>query len=161
MLFLDFQHEGQRRREQTMLPDTAVNRKRLQKVIDGIESDIANGVFDYEATFNKKLPPKKEPVPSKEEVELGRGQEKQTPSVSDFAELWFAESQVSWRRSYKITQRGALDKYILPFFNDRMVSSITKADVLAFRASLSKVPARKANETLSNRRINSIMKPMC
>lgn len=160
MLFLDFQHEGQRRREQTMLPDTAVNRKRLQKVIDSIESDIANGVFDYEATFNKKLPPKKAQLPSKEEVELVRAQEKQTPSVSDFAELWYAESQVSWRRSYKITQRGALDKYILPFFKDRMVSSITKADVLAFRASLSKVPARKANETLSNRRINSIMKPM-
>ena len=41
-----------------------------------------------------------------------------------------------------------------------MVGSITKADVLAFRASLAKVPARKSTGTLSNRRVNSVMKPL-
>ena len=80
--------------------------------------------------------------------------------VSDFAEVWFVEAEVTWRRSYSITQRGALDKYLIPFFGDKEVGQITKADVLAFRASLAKVPARKSSNTLSNRRINSIMKPL-
>ena len=67
---------------------------------------------------------------------------------------------MSWRRSYSITQRGALDKYLIPYFGEKMVGQITKADVLAFRASLAKVTARKSSNTLSNRRINSVMKPL-
>lgn len=46
-----------------------------------------------------------------------------------------------------------------PHFGDRPVGEITKSDVLAFRAHLAKVPARSEDTTLSNRRINAIMKP--
>ena len=67
---------------------------------------------------------------------------------------------MSWRRSYSITQRGALDKYLIPFFGEKEVGQITKADTLAFRASLAKVPVRKSSKTLSNRRVNSVMKPL-
>jgi len=74
--------------------------------------------------------------------------------------MWFAESEVSWRRSYRVTQRGSLDQYLIPYFGEKEVGHITKADVLAFRASLAKVPARKSLSTLSNRRINSVMKPL-
>ena len=51
-------------------------------------------------------------------------------------------------------------KYLIPFFGDKEVGQITKSDVLAFRASLAKVTARKPDSTLSNRRINSVMKPL-
>jgi integrase len=49
---------------------------------------------------------------------------------------------------------------VIPFFGDKEVGHITKADVLAFRATLAKVPARKSENTLSNRRVNAVMKPL-
>ena len=56
LLFLDFKYHGQRLREQTALPDTEPNRKRLQKALERIEGEIALGTFDYEKTFGKPLP---------------------------------------------------------------------------------------------------------
>jgi integrase len=171
-LFMDFKFNGVRMREQTALPDTPANRKRLQKVLERIEGEMALGCFDYEKTFGKPMPTKA----STDELVADGGvaalsgagstgltvlpsSKANTPLFRDFANQWFTESEVSWRRSYVITQRGALDKYLIPHFGDKVVGSITKADVLAFRASLAKVPARN-NETLSNRRINSVMKPL-
>jgi integrase len=67
---------------------------------------------------------------------------------------------VQWRRSYCITQRGTLDKYLIPEFGDKPLAQINKADVLAFRAKLATLQARKAESTLSNRRINAVLKPL-
>jgi len=50
-LFLDFRHQGRRCREYTALPDSAVNRQRLQKTLLRIEQQIKEGTFDYAATF--------------------------------------------------------------------------------------------------------------
>jgi len=165
---MDFKFNGVRMREQTALTDTPANRKRLQKVLERIEGEIALGCFDYQKTFGKPMPTKV----SADELAAGAvagsgsngltvlpGSKADTPLFREFANQWFTESEVSWRRSYVITQRGALDKYLIPHFGEKVVGSITNADVLAFRASLAKVPARN-NETLSNRRINSIMKPL-
>ena len=46
-LFMDFRLNGKRVREYTALPDTPPNRKRLQKALDRIETEIALGSFDY------------------------------------------------------------------------------------------------------------------
>ena len=54
-LFMDFRYGGKRLREYTMLPDNPTNRKRLQKALDRIESEIAVGTFDYAKTFGKPL----------------------------------------------------------------------------------------------------------
>lgn len=163
-LFLDFRYAGQRLREYTALPDTPTNRKRLQKALDRIEAEIALGSFDYQKTFGKPLPVKKSAAAAADEANASeavtRTSATGTPLFREFAEQWFDEAQVSWRRSYRITQRGALDKYLIPCFGDKEVGQITKADVLAFRASLAKVTARKSSNTLSNRRINSVMKPL-
>lgn len=51
LLFLDFRYRDVRCREQTALPDTAMNRKKVQKVLDRIEADIASGTFDYRKYF--------------------------------------------------------------------------------------------------------------
>lgn len=162
LLFLDFKFLGKRLREQTTLPDTPANRKRLQKALDRIETEIALGSFDYEKTFGKPMP---QPQVDASETDVGPlsssvGPTADTPLFRDFAQVWFAEAEVSWRRSYTITQRGAIDKYLIPFFGDKAVGQISKADVLAFRASLAKVPARKSDSTLSNRRVNAVMKPL-
>jgi integrase len=165
LLFLDFVLQGQRMREQTALPDTPVNRKRLQKALERIEGEIALGTFDYQKTFGKPLPstqPVSEAAAEEGSSELQRNPMSRTgtPTFKEFADMWFSESEVSWRRSYKVTQRGSIDQYLVPYFGEKEVGQITKADVLAFRATLAKVTTRKSQSTLSNRRINSVMKPL-
>ena len=162
---MDFRYAGQRLREYTMLPDTLTNRKRLQKALDRIETEIALGTFDYTKTFGKALP--QPDVKSVEEMTGATSQQgapvfsrNGTPLFREFAELWFCEVQVSWRRSYRITQRGVIDKYLIAFFGNKEVGHINKADILEFRAYLAKVTKRKSESTLSNRRVNAVMKPL-
>ena len=164
-IFMDFRYAGQRLREYTMLPDSLANRKRLQKALDRIETEIALGTFDYAKTFGKSLP---QPEAKSGEELLGATipqgapvfSRNGTPHFREFAELWFSEVEVSWRRSYRITQRGVIDKYLIPFFGNKEVGHISKADILEFRASLAKVTKRKSDSTLSNRRVNAVMKPL-
>jgi integrase len=49
MLFIDFRYRSQRCRELTALADSPANRKRLQKLLDRIEAEIAAGTFNYRA----------------------------------------------------------------------------------------------------------------
>jgi integrase len=79
---------------------------------------------------------------------------------ADFAETWFAECEAGWRPRYQDSVRGALDQHILPVFGSRQVHEIRRADVLAFRAALSKKPGRGGNR-LSNIRINALMLWLC
>lgn len=173
-LFMDFRFAGQRLREYTVLPDTLANRKRLQKALERIETEIAMGSFDYAKTFGKPLsasadsdkatdnsssqPPSQLSQPT--QAVAFNGSNVTTPTMGEFANQWYAETEITWRRSYRITQRGVLDKYILPAFGDKSLGAITKADVLAFRAEVSKRPNRGEKSTLSTRRINAIMKPL-
>lgn len=164
-LFMDFRFSGQRLREYTTLPDSPANRKRLQKALDRIEAEIALGTFDYQKTFGKPLPSRDPAAEAAEEASAPDLQRQPTtrtgtPTFKEFAEQWFAESEVSWRRSYRVTQRGSIDQYLIPYFGEKEVGQITKADVLAFRATLAKVTTRKSQSTLSNRRINSVLKPL-
>jgi integrase len=164
-LFMDFKYHGQRLREQTALPDNPSNRKRLQKALDKIEIDIALGAFDYEKTFGKPLPQQEgKDAPDNAQfqptVMVAHAVAAPTPNFREFANQWYGESEVTWRRSYKITQRGAMDKYILPYFGDKQLGMVTKADVLAFRAELFKLKGRVKNANMSARRINAVMKPL-
>ena len=55
-LQIDFQYMGTRCREQTALPDTAANRKTLEKLIQKIEAEILLGTFVYSNYFpNSKM----------------------------------------------------------------------------------------------------------
>ena len=51
LLFIDFRYQGQRCREQTLLPDTPTNRKKLEKVLAKIEAEINAGTFVYANYF--------------------------------------------------------------------------------------------------------------
>ena len=173
-LFMDFKFQGKRLREQTTLSDTPANRKRLQKAMDRIDAEIAVGTFDYAKTFSKPLPvstdtdsetndsgalPSAQPFQAAQAVGFN-GQSVVTPTMAEFANQWYSENEITWRRSYRITQRGVLDKYILPSFGDKSLGAISKADVLSFRSEVSKNLGRGAKGTLSSRRINAIMKPL-
>ncbi len=172
-LFMDFKYQGKRFREQTTLTDTLVNRKRLQKALGRIETEIALGSFDYAKTFGKPMSAADLPMPTDDSSSpppsplsplaqgvAFNGVNVMTPTMGEFSNQWYAETEITWRRSYRITQRGVLDKYILPAFGDKSLGAITKADVLAFRAEVSKRPNRGEKSTLSTRRINAIMKPL-
>ena len=55
-LFMDFRIDGARCREQTSLPDNAVNRRKLEKLLAQVELEIKLGKFNYASHFpNSKL----------------------------------------------------------------------------------------------------------
>ncbi len=165
-LIIDFYYHGIRCREQTKLKDTTQNRKRLEKVLERLEAAMSSGEFRYEQFFPGSQniqrfsvqPEHKNPFPAKaDEQALPMSS---CPLFRDFAETWFAEREVEWRNSYRKSMRADIDKVLVPHFGDRAVDQITKADILSFRAKLSKVTARGKTTTLSTRRINKIFEPL-
>jgi integrase len=173
-LIMDFYYQGSRCREQTALADTEVNRKKVQKVIDKIETEITSGTFDYRSyfpasknacKFDAGSAPQMASDPVAQAIASTVGQANGnntggvagTPLLRDFAETWYSEKEVEWRRSHKTIIRADLDGRIIPQWGDREVGRITKPDILGYRAELAKVQARGKTTMLSNRRINKII----
>lgn len=173
-LFMDFRYKGTRCREQTALPDTVANRKKVQKVLDRIEAEITAGTFNYSAffpgsrnagKFGEALKSELAAPPLTQSTSGALAQAagcavtgaSGTPLMRDFAETWYNEKEVEWRRSHKKGIRADIDSRIIPHWGDREVGQINKADILAFRADLAKVQARSKVSMLSNRRINKIV----
>ena len=152
-LFFDFTYLDKRCREQTTLPDTPANRKKLEKILERIEAEITLGSFDYATYF-----PQSSRVQEFARLQAGCAILK-TPTFRDFAERWFDEKRVEWRDTHTTTVRQTLDKYLLPTFGRQEVNAITKAEVLSFRSALGKVPGLKG-QALSATRINHIMTPL-
>ncbi len=172
LLFFDFRFNGKRCREQTLLPDTPTNRKKLEKVLARIESEIAAGTFVYESYFpsskalnrlNKsKSEPKADTATASQSVgsivtetvliPISIG-----PLFTEFANKWFDERSIEWRRSHIKSLLSTLNGHLIPYFGDKVVGSITKSEVLEFRATLAKVKGRGTKEGLSSKRINEIM----
>lgn len=168
LLFFDFRFYGRRCREQTMLKDTAVNRKKLESVLKKIDNEIQCGTFDYASYFpnSKNLRHFTDGVRITEplvntphQVKAKVTDELATPVFKDFADIWVEENAIRWRRSHKKTQVDIINGHLKPYFGEKAVSRITKAEILAFRASLAKVPGRKGT-SISPKRINSIMGPL-
>lgn len=173
MLFFDFRYQGVRCREYTVLPDTATNRKKMEKVIERIDQEMRAGTFDYAAYFpkskaleriKKQLPEvlADQPPPASTVGEapgpVGDASGAPAgPSFEDFADQWVQERSIEWRRSHIRSLLSTLDGRIKPHFGQRSISTITKADVLAFRATLAKEPGRGDKAGLSSKRINEIM----
>ncbi len=182
LLFFDFRYQGSRFREQTTLKDTLANRKRMEKVLEQMEEAIKAGTFVYEHHFPnskalKRLRVKvgQEPQATQEAVVppppqsvgrevTGRQEERnenRTPLFEDFANQWVDEHSIQWRRSHIRSLMSTLNGRILPYFGKKVVGSITKSDVLAFRAALAKEPGRGDRAGLSPKRINEIVGTLC
>ncbi len=165
-LFFDFRFQGQRCREQTALQDSPGNRKNLSKILQRIEEEITSGTFEYQHYF----PASKNVAKFKVAKGAGQGgeiapaaqqvQQSTLPLFKDFTETWFAEKEVEWRKTHRISTRADIDRLLKPQFGDRAVDKITKADILTFRATLAKANARGKTTPLSPRRINKIMGPL-
>jgi integrase len=166
-LFCDFRYKGKRCREYTALADTKANRQKLGKLLEKIEAEIKANAFDYAAYFpNSKLvksfaisvvssssiystSPNAPLISGSQPTPNG-------PLFKDFAKKWFDECKIGWRKSYVQTIGDTIDKHLVPYFGDMVVSSIRREDILDFRSQLAKVPGRKG-QTLSARRINAIV----
>ncbi len=146
----------------------------MQKVLDRIEAEIAAGTFEYRRffpgsknadKFNTDAAPSTTSQVNQAVVNVmgqsdpakNTGGIAGTPLLRNFAEVWYSEKEVEWRRSHKKTIRSDIDGRLIPRFGDWEVGRITKADLLAYRADLAKVQARGKESVLSNRRINKIL----
>lgn len=159
-LFLDFRYRGVRCREQTLLPDTKTNRKRVEQLLQQVERQIVEGTFNYSKTFPGSPNAKKfsDNVDSSVRIHNTRQNWRETdiPAFRDFAETWYQECLPQWRPLHQEAVRGVLDKYLLPHFADWAVGEIRRANILAFRSDLSRMPGR-GGKPLGNNRINKIM----
>lgn len=173
LLFIDFRFKGERCREQTALPDTPANRKKLEKVAERIEAEISLGTFDYTKYFpnSKRVgaapavagaavrPGLSASAASFAPVALAAVAPATLPTFAEFARTWVTENEVRWRRSHRRTIDDILTAHLLPCFGESSIGQISKADLLAFRATLSQRPGRRA-ATLSGKRVNAIMMPL-
>ena len=163
-LFLDFRYRGVRCREQTALADTPENRKRVEALAKRIQKEMQSGSFDYAAHFPSSPRADKFARPAdasaapalQEAVSVALAPTRDTPTFAEFADLWYLEMSPQWRALHRQGVREVLDKNLLPMFGARLVHTITKADVLAFRADLAKQPGRRG-ATLGASRINKVM----
>lgn len=142
-LFFDFRYLGERCREQTTLPDTAANRRKMEVVLKKIEGEIALNTFDYARYFPGSAmvarfaelsqqaagPTEIDPAP----VMAPRSN---TPLFREFVALWKAEKEVEWRHSYRTAVESMLDTHLMPAFGDMPIGDIDRAALLAFRTRL-------------------------
>ena len=102
-LYLDFTYQGLRCREQTALPDTPANRKRVEALLQAMEAKILLGIFDYAEQFpaSRNLEKLLTAKAAASDREAQRDSTKnQTPLFTDFAEQWFSECKIQWRKSH-------------------------------------------------------------
>ncbi len=173
-LFFDFYHEGRRCREYTGLTDSKTNRLQMERIAKRMHKEMKGGSFVYSQYFPnsknlKQFEPQAQapedltvassPVASNLSMAQHAIDDAHLPTFSDFADVWVSENEISWRRSHKRTIKGIIDGHLKPRFGEQKVSRITKAEILAFRSELAKVPGRK-NKGLSPKRINSILAPL-
>jgi len=160
-LFIDFYYMKKRCREQTSLPDTPANRKKLEVLASRINAEILLDQFDYARYFPNS--------PRVEEFErLKRHRSMAVASVlnngenitfESFANTWYEEMNVAWRDSYRRNVKALLFGRIVERFGSLPITAITKSDLLSFRAQLANV-RKKNGKALSPDHVNRHLKIM-
>lgn len=151
LLLFDFRFRGKRCREQTLLPDTPVNRRQMEETLKRIEAEILIGHFDYGEWFPqsrnaKQFAAEQSHVPATDSV----------PTFSEFFELWFEEKRPEWRISYRETVRFHYEKRLKTSFGDLPLDQIDRERLLGFRSTLA-AERKKGGAPLSAPTINRYM----
>ncbi len=176
-LYFDFRYRGVRCRELTALPATKINEQRMQRALREMEKEIAAGTFSYRKHFpNSRRADQFEPLlgrtapPTTEDLvraavdaerairETGAPASVSagtTPLFPEFANQWYGEREIDWKRSNQLKVREILDTHLIARFLGRRVGEITKEDILAFRNHLAK--EYRKGKGLSHARINGIL----
>jgi integrase len=161
-IFLDYRLDGKRQRTYVKLPDSAENRKFLQGVAKKVDSTLKTGgdvlvllaslglLQDESSDTVEVLHPPAAPLKPTAVTPM-------TPAFSSFAEQWFTEFKVGWRRTYIVTVRGILDQHLIPRFGSLLIGAVSRAQILELRSHLSTSRGRRPGSKLSPARINTIM----
>ncbi|QTN25686.1 tyrosine-type recombinase/integrase [Rhizobacter sp. AJA081-3] len=159
-LLIDYREGGTRQRVYTKLADSPANRVQLEQVAAQVELALTKGNSVETILVQAGLLAGPEPVfiaPPQHLRPTTAAATTATPAFSAFAEQWFGEFKVGWRKTYITTVRGILDQHLLPRFGQLMVGAVTRALILDFRAHLAAVRGRRPGTKLSPARINTIM----
>ncbi|WP_299689702.1 DUF3596 domain-containing protein [Hydrocarboniphaga sp.] len=141
-MFFDFRFRGNRCREYSALDDTPANRRKMEKVLAKIESEISAGTLDYGQYFpgSKMAARFKTPKTVKEadpmQVPNAAALSIVLPFCSDFTQQWRSDKQVEWRMSYRDAVQSILTTHLLPAFGEKRLDQIDRSTVLAFRSHL-------------------------
>lgn len=160
-LFFNFNYLNVRCREQTLLIDNKINRKKLEKQLNKMEAEILTGAFSYAKYFpnSSKLAQIQE-LENKASLKVNSVTNVNTPLFSCFVDEWIDDNKLSWRKSHLINITSIINKHYLPHMGNKKVGEITRVDLIKFRTVIAKLPGRGGRETLSNNRINKIMDPL-
>ena len=80
------------------------------------------------------------------------------PTYGEFYDTWYLENEVRWTKSSAKAVRHNVSRYSMPVFRDTPIDKISRSDLLAFRADLSK--GRVGLHAIKNVTVNKIMSPM-
>jgi len=155
-LYLDFMYGGYRCREQTALPDTSANRKKVETLLQRVEATILLGTFNYGDFFPNSRNLGKFESESPDLGQNGSGRSV-TPMFTDFADQWLEESRIQWRNSHTRNVVSIIDSSLKPAFKSKRVGEISKADILAARNKMAKRRGRGASGLMAPKTINSHM----
>lgn len=161
-LFLDYRVDGKRQRVYVKLADTSAHREQLRRVAKEVDATLATsgdpiallarlGLLEDACGISVGTALQLPTIAAKVTVVS------LTPALSVFANQWFSEFKVSWRKTYITTVRGILDQHLLPRFGATAVGSVTRAQILDFRSTLAAGRGRRAGTKLSPARINTVM----
>jgi integrase len=163
-LFLDYRVNGQRQRTYVKLADSPANRHALAGVAKKVDATLATGgdvlallsslgllEVEQAAVADVFVTPPQPLTP------IAAAAAPATPFFFTFAEQWFGEFKVGWRKTYITTVRGILDQHLLPRFGRFMIGAISRAQVLELRSHLADSRGRRPGTKLSPARINTIM----
>lgn len=157
-LYFDFHVQGLRCREYTTLDDTPANRRKMEKVLAKIESEISLGTFDYGRYFPGSKMARKfataktlAPVPAMNLPVVEQAIPVPVfPTFAEFTATWLVEKQIEWRQSHKDSILSVLEGHLYPAFGALPVNQISRESVLAFRAELAekqvRMPTKQAAE---------------
>lgn len=153
-LYFDFRYLGNRCREITALPDTAMNRKVLTQTLKKIEAEILTGQFDYAQYFPTSSFLKTIKL---QEVRLSRGAYRdKIPTFNQQADRWLEEREIEWRTNYRITIVNLLDKHVRPELGEMPLDAITRDVLVSFRNGRAKYRTPGGNQLISGT-INRLM----
>ncbi|WP_421794240.1 Arm DNA-binding domain-containing protein [Hydrocarboniphaga effusa] len=146
-LYFDFHVRGQRCREYSTLDDSPANRRKMEKVLAKIESEIAQGTFEYARYFpgskmavrfaQPKAPLAAEPL-LMPNSNIAANEARHLPLFKDFVIGWKENKQVEWRLSYRDAVDSILATHLLPAFGECQLDTIDRTRVLGFRSELAK-----------------------
>lgn len=121
-LYYDFYFKGVRCTEAAGLAATKENRKKAGKYLKLISAEIDNDVFQYERHF-----------PHGTKIEIFSPGKEDLPFNQYFAD-WMAGKVL--KETTRRNWTSAFWKHLYPFFKDRLISTITRAEIRRFQRSM-------------------------